>query len=76
MIAPFSKRRTMPFTISPCAVLVLVEDDVALGLADALDDHLLRGLRDDAAEARRVDLHADLVADLRVGVVRLGVGRG
>ena len=35
------------------AVLVLVEDVVALGVADALDDDLLGGLRGDAAEALR-----------------------
>ena len=33
------------------AVLELVEDVVALRLAHALDDHLLGGLRGDAAEA-------------------------
>ena len=32
------------------AVLVLIVDEVALGLADALDDHLLRRLRGDPAE--------------------------
>ena len=32
------------------AVLVLVEDVLALGVADALDDDLLGGLRGDAAE--------------------------
>ncbi len=33
------------------ALLVLVEDVLALGLAHALQDDLLRGLRGDAAEA-------------------------
>jgi hypothetical protein len=50
------------------AVLVLVEDDVALGVANALDDHLLGGLREDAAEVGGVELDADLVADLGVRV--------
>ncbi len=56
------------------AILVLVEDDPALRLADALDDHLLGDLREDAAEALGVELHADFVADLdfRVQFARLG----
>ena len=57
------------------AVLVFLEDGVAFGLANALDDHLLRGLGEDATEARRVDLHADLVAHLRIGVEGLRVDR-
>ena len=50
------------------AILVLLEDVVALGLADPLDDHLLGRLREDAPEARGVDLHADLVAELGLGI--------
>ena len=38
------------------AVLVLVEHHVALGLADPLEDHLLGGLRGDAAEVVRRDV--------------------
>src|SRR6185436_3136344 len=60
------------------AVLVLVEHHVALRLADALQDHLLRRLRGDAAEVLGSDvalldlvavLHEPLLVDLR----RLGV---
>jgi len=50
------------------AILVLLEDVVALGLADHLDDHLLGRLREDAPEARGVELHADLVAELGFGI--------
>jgi hypothetical protein len=50
------------------AVLVLLVDVLALGFANALDDHLLGGLREDAPEARGVHLDADLVAHLRVGI--------
>ena len=53
-------------------VLVLVVDVLALRLANALDDHLLRGLGENAPEARRVELDADLVADLGVGVELVG----
>src|SRR5918911_1564596 len=38
------------------AVLVLLEHHVALGLADALEDHLLGGLSGDAAEVVRGDV--------------------
>jgi hypothetical protein len=48
------------------AVLVLVEHHVPLGLADALEDHLLGGLRGDAAEVlRRGVALVDLIAVLR-----------
>src|SRR5262249_22887170 len=45
------------------AVLPRVHHLVALGLAHALHDHLLRGLRGDAAELRILDLLLDVVAD-------------
>src|SRR5690606_613111 len=45
------------------AVLPLVDDLRALGLAHALHDHLLGGLRRDAAEVDVVDLLLDEVAD-------------
>ena len=49
---------------------VLVEDAVALGLADLLDHHLLGGLGGDAAEHFRVDrLFALLGDDFAVGPV-------
>ena len=44
------------------AVLVVVEDVLALGVARALDDHLLGGLRGDAAEALSVRLQPEDVA--------------
>ena len=60
------------------AVAVLLEHHVALGLADPLQDHLLGGLRGDAAEVVRgdvalLDLVAVLLELLRVdlGVLRL-----
>ena len=55
----------MPVISSPTPVLVLVEDIVALGLADPLEDHLLGGLRGDAAEVVGRDVALlDLVAVL------------
>ena len=50
----------------PLAVLVLVKGVVAFRVTDALDDHLLGRLGENPAEVRRVELHADLVADLVV----------
>src|SRR5690606_23914784 len=38
-----------------CAILVLLEDDLALGFADLLRDHLFGGLYGDAGEAFGVD---------------------
>ena len=54
----------------PLPVLVLIVDHLPLGVADLLDDHLLRGLRGNAAEAGRVELHTDLVTNLHFGIVR------
>ena len=52
------------------AVGELVEDDVPLGLAEALQDHLLGGLRADPAEDVPVELlDLDEVADGRVRLV-------
>src|SRR5271165_172298 len=39
-----------PFDELPLAILELVENEVSLLVAHALDEHLLRGLRRDAAE--------------------------
>jgi hypothetical protein len=58
------------------AVLELVEDDVALGVAHALDDHLLGGLRRDAAEALAVLLHLEHVAEVAVLLARLVASSG
>ena len=57
------------------AVLELVEDEVALLVADALDEHLLGGLRGDAAERLARLLDAQDVAELLVllgGLLRVG----
>src|SRR6185312_8997581 len=58
------------------AILELVEDVVALGLADALIDDLLRGLRRDPAELLRrvleVDHDAELLVLLASAVIVLG----
>ena len=58
---------TMPVTTSLDAVDVLVVHHLALGLADPLQDHLLRGLRGDAAEVVGRDV---LALDLLVGHLR------
>src|SRR5205823_15000823 len=50
------------------ATLELVVDDVALGVAHALDDVLLRRLRGDAAELLGRQLGEQLVANLGIGV--------
>jgi hypothetical protein len=56
-------------------VLVRVEHVLALGLADALDDHLLGGLRGDAAEAVLAELQrVDLGVVLRLLLRPLLVG--
>ena len=52
------------------AVLVVVEDDFAFGVAGALDDHLLGRLRGDAPEGAAVGLQLEDVAVLLV--LRLG----
>ncbi len=52
------------------AVLVLVVDDIALGLAHPLDDHLLGGLRRDAPERRVVGVELEQLAEALV----LGLG--
>jgi hypothetical protein len=52
----------------------LVEDLVALDLADPLEDDLLGGLGPDPAEHVAVELfHLDEIADLGIGLVRSGV---
>ena len=50
MLLPRSKRRTIPRMSSPFLCLYSLEDDVALGVANALEEHLLGGLGRDAAE--------------------------
>ena len=53
MMSPCSKRLTMPFMHFADALVELGEDVLALGLAHLLEDHLLGGLRGDAARGRR-----------------------
>ena len=55
------------------AVLVLVEDVLALGLADALEDDLLGGLRGDAAERLPGPVQVEQVAELLVLLLGLGL---
>jgi hypothetical protein len=45
----------------------LVEQRLALGVADLLKDHLLGRLRTDAADRHRLDRLLDVVVDLDVG---------
>ena len=78
MMSPFSKRLTDAADDLADALAVLGVDVLALGLADLLEDHLLGGLRRDAAEvlgrAGELDLHVDfrLVA---VELLRFGRAR-
>jgi hypothetical protein len=58
------------------AALQEVGDDLlALRVADALQDHLLGGLRADAPELDRLELLLDEVADLHVGDLLLGLAQ-
>ena len=57
------------------AVLEFVELALPLGVADLLDDDLLRGLRGDAAEIDRRQRIGDEIADLGFGVEPLGGGK-
>src|SRR5581483_8841494 len=58
------------------ATAVLLEDGVALGLADLLEDDLLGHLGGDAAERRGVLVEAELAADLDLGRERAGLLEG
>ena len=53
--------------LKPGAVVVLVEDGVALGFAHLLEDDLLGHLGGDAAERRGVLVEAELTADFDFG---------
>ena len=69
MIAPFSKRRTMPVTISPLRSLYSLK---TLSRSASRTRWMITCLAVCAAmrpKPARVELHADLVADLGVGVV-------
>jgi hypothetical protein len=52
------------------AAVEFVEDGVAFGLADLLENHLFGGLRGDAAERIGRLREEDLTADLRFGIVQ------
>ena len=56
MIARGSTRLTVPVMSSPSRLGELVVDDVALGLAEALEDDLLGRLGADPAEASAIEL--------------------
>src|SRR5439155_19285772 len=51
----------------------VVQQLLALGIADLLQDHLLGGLRADAADGHRLDRLLDVVIDLDVGDLLLGL---
>ena len=57
----------MPLTISPTRSLYSLELALALGLAHPLHDHLLGGLRGDAAEIDRRQRVDQEIADLGAG---------
>ena len=74
MIARGSTRLTVPGHQLALAAGELVEDLVALDLADALEDDLLGGLRADPAEDVAIELLGlDEVAEVGAGVERLGL---
>ena len=52
----------------------VVQDLLALGVADLLQDHLLRRLRADAAELDRLERLLDHVAELQLRIALRGVG--
>ena len=52
----------------------VVQDLLALGIADLLQDHLLRGLRADAAEFHRLERLLDDVSELQRRIALGGVG--
>src|SRR5690606_24950144 len=53
----------------------VVDDLLALGVADLLEDHLLGGLCADPAQFDRLELFLDVVADLHVGHLLLRLGQ-
>src|SRR5262245_9877374 len=53
----------------------VLQDLLALGVADLLQDHLLRGLRADAAELDRLERLLDVILDLHVAVLGLCFGQ-
>ena len=71
---PRSMRLTVPVSRLSCALEEVVQDLLALGVADLLQDHLLRRLRADAAELDRLERLLDDVAELEVRVALGGVG--
>ena len=62
---PRSMRLTVPVSRLSCALEEVVQDLLALGVADLLQDHLLRRLRADAAELDGLERLLDDVAELQ-----------
>ena len=65
-------RLTVPVSRLSSPLEEVVQDLLALGVADLLQDHLLRRLRADAAELDRLERLLDDVAELQV---RIALGR-
>ena len=76
MTLPRSMRLTVPVTQRFLAREEVLQDLLALRVADRLQHHLLRGLRADAAELDRLERLLDVVADVQVLVAILGIGDG
>ncbi len=72
MMSPLSRRLTLPTMIFSPRDMKVVEQLLALGIADLLQDHLLGGLGADAADGQRFDRLFDVVVDLDVGNLFLG----
>ena len=71
---PRSMRLTVPVSRLSSALEKIVQDLLALGVADLLQDDLLRGLRADAAELHRLERLLDHVAQLERRIALGGVG--
>jgi hypothetical protein len=54
---------------------VLFEDDAALGLANALHDHLFGGLSGNAAKVARGNFHFEDIAQAEAGILGAGFGQ-
>ena len=67
MMSPLSRRLTVPTKILSPRDMKSLSSMLALGVADLLQDHLLGGLRADAADRHRLDRLLDVVVDLDVG---------
>jgi hypothetical protein len=65
-MSPLSSRLTVPTKIRSPRDMKVVQQLLALGVADLLQDDLLGGLRTDAADRNRVDRLFDVVAFLNI----------